>query len=124
MLLVCAFADGLVAKRSDGMTDRELLELAAKAAGKSDYQWNQWHQAMVATPQLGMSDDVWCPIDDDGQALRLAVKLRMQIDILDRSIYALAMNGAKVCELDRADIGAAARRAVVRAAAEIGRTML
>ncbi len=30
MLLVCAFTDSLVAKRSDGMTDRELLEAALK----------------------------------------------------------------------------------------------
>jgi hypothetical protein len=40
MLLVCAFTDSLVAKRSDGMTDRELLEAAAKAAGY-DVRWHE-----------------------------------------------------------------------------------
>jgi hypothetical protein len=130
MLLVCAFADGLVAKRSDGMTDHELLELAAKAAGYRIAEWvhdgNGVDVASIICGEGWGRERPWQPLlenqmtDADGDALRLAVKLRMQIDILDRSVYALAMNGAKVCELDRA----AVRRAVVRAAAEIGRAML
>jgi len=109
------------------MTDHELLELAAKAAGY-DVRWHEIFGCFVHVGPFNITNPptmagqrlVWVPLDDDGDALRLAVKLRMQIDILDRSVYALAMNGAKVCELDRA----AVRRAVVRAAAEIGRAML
>jgi hypothetical protein len=97
------------------MTDRELLEAAAKAAGIEVHT--------IEDADGVVHWDGWNPLADDGDALRLAVRLRMQIDILDRSVYALAMNGAKVCELDRADIGAATRRAITRAAAEIGRAM-
>jgi len=109
------------------MTDRELLELAAKAAGYRIAEWvhdgNGVDVASIICGEGWGRERPWQPLlenqmtDADGDALRLAVKLRMQIDILDRSVYALAMNGAKVCELDRA----AVRRAIVRAAAEIGK---
>ena len=86
------------------MTDRELLELAAKAAG-IDAEWHNDDDADFDAAHEGMflkgarspnNSKYWNPLTDDGDALRLAVKLRMQIDILDRSVYALAMNGAKV----------------------------
>jgi hypothetical protein len=113
------------------MNDRELLELAAKAAG-IDAEWHNDDDADFDAAHEGMflkgerspdNSKYWNSLHNDGDALRLAVKLRMQIDILDRSIYALAMGGTKVCELDRADPQAAARRAVTRAAAEIGKGM-
>ncbi len=104
------------------MSDRELLELAAKAAG-IPLEWDGNPRDWQPMYYKGKTYHAWEPLTDDGDALRLAVKLRMQIDILDRSIYALAMGGTKVCELDRADPQAAARRAVTRAAAEIGRSM-
>ena len=99
------------------MTDRELLEFAAKAAGIGFYKGDYANG-------LDTKTGFWNPLTDNGDALRLAVKLRMQIDILDRSIYAVAMGSVKVCELDRADIGAATRRAITRAAAEVGKAML
>jgi hypothetical protein len=115
------------------MTDRELLELAAKAAGLK-LTWGEKY--LVGDDEVDCTDlpyivgDIreespayWNPLTDDGDALRLAVVLRMQLDILDRSVYALGMNGAKVSELDRADIGSATRRAITRAAAEIGKAM-
>ena len=114
------------------MTDRELLELAAKAAG-INAEWHNDDDADFDAAYEGMflkgkrspnNSKYWNPLVDDGDALRLAVALRMQIDILDRSVYALALGGTKVCELDRADIDAATRRAITRAAAEIGRAML
>lgn len=49
------------------MTDRELLELAAKAAGMP---WDRWVED---------GDASWNPLEDDGDALRLAVKLRIAI---------------------------------------------
>lgn len=103
------------------MTDRELLELAAKAAG-IDVRWYQGDCLRVADKCNGFAGK-WNPLTDDGDALQLAVALRMQIDILERSVYALVMGGTKVCELDRADIAAATRRAITRAAAEIGKGM-
>ena len=104
------------------MTDRELLEAAAKAAGMPQPPEGQEipQDLPVVFTKNGKP---WNPLADDGDALRLAVRLRMQIDILERSIYALALNGTKVCELDRADPLAATRRAIVRAAAQIGRSM-
>ncbi len=122
------------------MTDRELLELAAKAAGmrvgfepntvergRYDLYWSHCHHQLIWHNKTAGSEYpepvYWNPLNNDGDALRLAVKLRMQIDILDRSIYAVAMGSVRVCELDRADPQAATRRAIVRAAAEIGRAM-
>ena len=54
-------------------TDRELLEAARKAAGISGGTWD----GRVYSNASG--NDTWAPLDDDGDALRLAVKLRMTI---------------------------------------------
>ena len=112
------------------MIDRELLELAAKAAGHN-VRWHEIFECFVHVDPFNITNPptmagqrlVWVPLDDDGDALRLAVACRMQIDILERSVYALALGGTKVCELDRADLAAATRRAITRAAAEIGKGM-
>jgi hypothetical protein len=63
------------------MTERELLEAAAKAAGM-ETKWEQgrgaktgWLRARV--PDSGMAFPVWNPLTDDGDAFRLAVKLRL-----------------------------------------------
>ena len=100
------------------MTDRELLELAAKACGLEDakmrIEFNQWN-----------------PLNDDGDALRLAVKL-------DIDFYMGAGDGPEAwagyyvpgrenkkhaCEPVNDDSYAATRRAITRAAAEIGKGM-
>ena len=54
------------------MTDRELLELAAKAAGIEIDPIDAQHE-----PQDWVA---WNPLTDDGDALRLAVKLKMTVD--------------------------------------------
>jgi len=77
-------------------TDRELLELAAKAGGFREYDEHY-------VP--------WNPLDDDGDALRLAVKLKMWT------------HSGMGCFQNELDPYAATRRAIVRAAAEIGRKM-
>lgn len=88
------------------MNDRELLELAAKAAG---IEWDEF------------TLDCWNPLISDGDALRLAVKLKIG------SIWALQQWGNE--NMDDADSAyeqdpyAATRRAIVRAAAEIGKEM-
>jgi hypothetical protein len=95
------------------MTDRELLEAAAKAEGHA-YPW--------VLPARG-GERPWNPLTDDGDALRLAVKLKMTVDITDEASGAGAI-GLKWCsEPYKDDPYAATRRAIVRAAAEIGKEM-
>ena len=101
------------------MTDRELLELAAKAAG---YEVLDWHGERYMTID-GDRLFPWNPLADDGDALRLAVKLK--IDTLHRrEVWAtIAGKGLQLSEAFDEDPNAATRRAIVRAAAEIGRAM-
>ena len=102
------------------MTDKELLELAAKAAGytledrytKQDEYW----------PWCEEVDCIWNPLADDGDALRLAVKLGIHITSSVTDAWASALTVTAI-EPMRDDPYAATRRAIVRAAAAIGRTM-
>ena len=110
------------------MTDKELLEAAAKAAG-IDLQ----HRAMFGgdaapgyykyPPGVPPLWTWWSPLTDDGDALRLAVQLRLEIDIHHTGIAVRTPCGLKVhvSPFDTADANDATRRAIVRAAAEIGR---
>jgi hypothetical protein len=99
------------------MTDKELLELAAKAIGlKLKYNY------------LGGRDanQPWDPLEDDGDALRLAVKLGLFIQINSGSATAWKWRGENWYEQasDSADdMSATTRRAITRAAAEIGKGM-
>lgn len=109
------------------MTDRELLEAAAKAAGMrlsshqgSDEQMKKsglWMARGYANPITGSRD--WNPLADDGDALRLAVQLQISIDPRDESVCAMSKDN-KVCIIESGKFGllqAATRRAIVRAAA-------
>jgi hypothetical protein len=101
------------------MTDRELLELAAKAAGYQ-YLWN------IDSLLIKGLEGHWNPLTDDGDALRLAVKLGLFIQINSGSATAWKWRGENWYEQasDNADdMSATTRRAIVRAAAEIGRNM-
>ena len=95
-------------------SDRELLELAAKAVG-GEYKNHALGGMYLAFPPNwnGMR---WNPLTDDGDALRLAVKL----NLLYGKVF--ARNVADNHE-DGDDIYAATRRAIVRAAASIGEAM-
>ncbi len=88
------------------MDDRELLGLAAKAAGD-----------LVDGP-IG---PVWNPLNDDGDALRLATKLRLDIAIGEvvQVSWIDEDNSFQWVE----EPAGVVRRAIVRAAAEIGRSM-
>lgn len=105
------------------MSDRELLQLAAKAHGGVKTQAGMLY---VDSHQQGWLR-AWDPLRDDGDALRLAVKLRMAIDtgcFSDESFAAKAdLEGDADAVAHNGDPYAAARRAIVRAAAEIGRAM-
>jgi hypothetical protein len=99
------------------MSDREMLEDAAKAAG-IDVRWYQGDCLRVADKCNGFAGK-WNPLTDDGDALRLAVELRIG------SVHALLQWSEENHEDAEAawenDPNAATRRAIVRAAAEIGR---
>ncbi len=108
------------------MQDRELLELAAKAAGYN-VRWHEVWQCFVHAKPFNTDNPptpagqrlVWVPLTDDGDALRLAVKLGMNLEVTDSTIYACTMGNCS--EPAKPDPYAAARRAIVRAAAEIGK---
>lgn len=104
------------------MTDRELLEQAAVAIGGS-----YWHDARTFSDYLVVEQDEpvkWNPLADDGDALRLVVKLGIHLQFaMDFAVsYAGSVHAKQFTERDGADPYAAARRAIVRAAAEIGQS--
>ncbi|WP_242176558.1 hypothetical protein [Pseudomonas sp. MONT-RG-20F-20-E-7-02] len=111
------------------MNDRELLELAAKAAGidgeyktLSHSRRDHFKQIRNFSREAFVSKGlVWDPLTDDGDALRLAVKLGMNIEITDSTVFACSRGN--FYEDAKPNPEAATRRAIVRAAAEIGRAM-
>jgi len=92
--------------------DRELLKLAAKAIA---LPWIDGHESTGLRYVEDGAPKIWNPLTDDGDALRLAAKLYLWKAI--RLAHRLV--GSPGCP----DIYAATRRAIVRAAAEIGRAM-
>lgn len=117
------------------MTDIELLELAAKAAGI------EFNEKRSPTGSIALhcpsSFGWWNPLTDDGDALRLAVELKISIHLRPKRVEVLSwplpktpygFGGTpfpKVETVEPYDDNplAATRRAIVRAAAEIGRNM-
>jgi hypothetical protein len=111
------------------MTDRELLELAAKAAGIPIHVWGAKGKESVADMTDPSNHKLWNPLTDDGDALRLAVRLNMEVcshanaDIGGISWADASGHASAYIELPHdSDPMAATRRAIVRAAAEIGRS--
>ena len=94
--------------------DRELLQLAAKAGG---YQYMPANGCIVVDGIPGR----WNPLEDDGDALRLAVKLKLCFGPNFDGDLAVCFgdNGRNITEAFGADHYAATRRAITRAAAEI-----
>lgn len=97
------------------MKDSELLKAAAKAVNGG-----AWHPLTHDTP-----NGVWNPLQDDGDAFRLAVKLR--IDVVFEKQHTVAAYTDRDewfyehCEDGMgADIEVKTRRAIVRAAASMG----
>lgn len=97
--------------------DETLLELAAKAAGLSHPDGVYWIR--------NDAGESWNPLTDDGDALRLAVKLKIQITPETYQDYEVTAYRGGFCEAtEKATMGysieEATRRAITRAAAEIG----
>ena len=119
------------------MKDNELLELAAKAVGlhvkaqRVDADDKFTH--LVVGQKFTQEKIDWNPLEDDGAALRLAVKLRIMYSYttnappelcLPRDCAVATVNGRWFAELTRFDDeNAATRRAIVMAAAEVGKSM-
>jgi hypothetical protein len=104
------------------MTDRELLELAAKAAGQTPVLCYESKRNCL---RIGGRDRyrLWRPLEDDGDALRLAVKLRLEITWWKQGVRVEPAHGRESVTSFGDVPYAATRRAIVRAAAEIGRNM-
>lgn len=98
------------------MTDRELLEAAAKAAGHGVEFDDASGLVFMDTKFTGV---LWNPLHNDGDALRLAVALRLELDIHHTGIAVRTPDGHKmlVYAEEQPDAYAATRRAIVRAAA-------
>jgi len=113
------------------MTDRELLELAAKAAGMPHTYNEFWRGFYIKNPDGSWAPNHWNPLTDDADALRLAVRLKIEFYIGDDAgvaTYAGYFDPARPSNRQRFAIErhgddpyAATRRAIVRAAAEIER---
>jgi hypothetical protein len=106
------------------MTDKELLELAAMAAGIHVHHYSEGHDVMMCSSVEGGDPDYsWNPLTNDGDALRLAVKLRIIHERHSRYAFVAAFApdvAGRFEEPEADDPYAATRRAIVRAAAEIG----
>ena len=109
------------------MTDRELLELAAKAAGIPGYWAEDINEYITPrnkyqTKRRG-DYDIWSPPTDDGDALRLAVTLKLAISVWFDNTTVESDDAGTVKEAHNGDPYAATRRAIVRAAAKIGKEL-
>lgn len=120
------------------MTDREMLELAAKAAGillcgyswigenEDDEECEILEAAFVKNHQEQELSSKWNPLTDDGDALRLAVSLNIHI-----RLWVYACEAQWECEstglIHASDCGgdvcASTRRAITVMAAQIGKEM-
>lgn len=107
--------------------DRELLEMAARAAGiwnpefdqAAGGHWNIYHDSGVDPSKC------WNPLIDDGDAFRLAVSLGLIVNFCPREdglgqTVVIHSGLSKIEEPCLDGRESAARRAIVRAAAKIG----
>lgn len=97
------------------MDDKELLERAAKAAGIDGY---------FASDDQDDRDEYWNPLTNNGDALRLAVDLRMQVQVNEAAVVVETWQSdigetKEIVEYfdQQDDVYAATRRAIVRAGA-------
>lgn len=99
------------------MDDRALLEAAAKAAGMETRFDRATSMFRARFPGSGDTFPVWNPFHDDGDALRLAVKLGIGLAGSESHVWACKLRMCDIHEPRGSDSYAATRRAIVRAAA-------
>jgi hypothetical protein len=123
------------------MSDKELLEFAAKAAdimvvrSRLDDPLNKDFLVENSHRNEFQSAGPWNPFTDDGDALRLAVTLNIDIEFREGEVWAYRHAFAdgecftateRLADHQPENCGTgcrATRRAIVRAAAEIGKAM-
>ena len=130
-LLVWRMAEAAhgITEGMQSMTDKELLELAAKAVGmhvkaqRVDADDKFTH--LVVGQKFKPEKIDWNPLTDDGSALRLAVRLNIEFACFDDSqkVNSGVWSAYDYVTPYNGDKQAATRRAIVRVAAEIGRAM-
>lgn len=106
------------------MTDqRELLELAAKAAGYA----LRSNKTPMGFDAFYVDGDLWNPRDDDGDCFRLETKLKFDVswwlDCADIRSQDMKYEVTEYFSYHNGDKNAARRMASTRLAAEIGRAM-
>ncbi len=107
------------------MTDRELLEAAAKSAGFAfnDQWFDERTGLLVWKPPTNYESRDWNPLTDDGDALRLAVSLRIEYTFSQAATWVQTepkpLHVEMLHEPHGDDPLAATRRAIVRAAASM-----
>ena len=106
------------------MTDRELLEAAAKAAGMTSLEWNDGGEPYSSGQGFVIDGRrIWNPLYSDGDALRLVVKLKLHIGLESHTVSAWESDKFGNFQTENfigRDENDATRRAIVRAAAAIG----
>ena len=105
------------------MDDSELIELAAKGArinAKKD-PYGVWRNCTGLPPAFNIfGAKPWNPLEDDGDALRLAVKLEMKINISQGNVQVRFKEDTPLVFVRTGiDKNEATRLAITRAAAEI-----
>lgn len=109
------------------MTDRELVELSAKAAGV-EMAANPFNHGGPEGAALTSEHDFFNPLGDDGDALRLAAKLKIDIEWQSTGefpepfveAYRRTPEGSCFCPMAHEDDY---RRVIVEVAANIGKAM-
>jgi hypothetical protein len=105
------------------MSDRELLEAAAKAAG---IELGEWCEELDAFWRGKTGEGIWNPLTNSGDAFELAVKLRLTVNCSYDDVVMCGQEFTQkevFIERNGEDPLAATRRAIVRAAAELGKEM-
>lgn len=116
-------------------TDRALLEMAARGVGMGRFIWSEGRRAIIPLTPEGYELTKWNPLTNDGDALRLAVKLGICVEPYPiysmpkhsvickqrrRSDKLREANPTECVEVYGSDEMAATRRCITRAAAAIG----
>jgi hypothetical protein len=104
------------------VTDRELLEKAAKAAG---YDVGYWMESVSVNDNITVTGfilrgKVWNPLTSDSDAFRLMVDLLLGVAVFDCHVCTESIENNKLlscCPIENNDPHAATRRAIVLAAA-------
>jgi hypothetical protein len=107
--------------------DRELLERAAEAAG---YTMHGWIGERFVLNFGDGERGAWNPLTSDGDALRLAVKLHLNVECLHIGASVTFKSGHpdewsfvnETSVADQRDLCSMTRRAIVRAAAALSHT--